>query len=119
MPRQNFDFRLVLFFLVFALLLASPFLYRAYRIHEIYVYADVREHVLDSVFLLREEYGLTIGDLAIKDVVLDGDVIHITVHENYHGLIDRSIYDDLEVDYFVDYDYGSDSLSVVGVRAVG
>lgn len=112
MKKERFNFRLVLFFLILALLLASPFIYRAWLIHEIYIYPDVREHVLDSVFLLRENYGLTIGDLTIKNVVLDGPVIYTTIHEKYHGFVDDSLYNNLEQDYVVKYEYNTDELSV-------
>jgi hypothetical protein len=115
LKRQKFNFKLVLVFLALALILASPFIYRAWLIHEIYIYPDVREHVLDSVFLLRENYGLTIGDLTIRDVVLDGPVIYTTIHEEYHGFVDESLYDDLIQDYVVKYSYEDDSLIVEGI----
>ena len=116
MKKKRFNFRLVLFFLILALLLASPFIYRAWLIHEIYIYPDVREHVLDSVFFLRENYGLTIGDLTIRDVVLEGPTIHINIREKYHGFLDESLYNDLEQDYFVDYSYDDDSFYVVKIE---
>lgn len=110
--KQIFDWRLVLTFSVLALVLASPFIYRIAHIHELYVYPDVREHVLESVFFLRENYGVTIADLSIKDIVLDGPSIYITIHEKYHGFVDTSLYDDLEQDYIIRYSYDTDKFSV-------
>ncbi|MFC1741096.1 hypothetical protein ACFL3V_00990 [Nanoarchaeota archaeon] len=112
MKAQRFDFRLVLLFVLFTLLLASPFMYRAWQIQEVYIYPNVREVVLDSVFLLREEYGLTIGDLTINDIVLDGADLYTTIHEEYHGFVDRDMYDDLEQDYVVKYSFDDDTFSV-------
>lgn len=114
--KQRFDFRLILVFLALALIIASPFIYRAWLIKEIYIYPDVRQNVLDSVFFLREELGLTIGDLMIKDVVLDGNSIHITIHEKYHGLLDKSLYEDLVQDYNVDYSYDSDDFRIIDIE---
>jgi hypothetical protein len=111
--------RLILIFVVLTLMMASPFIYRAWQIHEIYIYSDVRAHVLDSVFLLREQYGLTIGDLTIKDVVLDGPMIFTTVHEKYHGFVEEDLYDNLEQDYIVRYHYDDDTLEVGDVMSAG
>lgn len=114
--EEKFNYRLVMVVILIALFMSSPFIYRAYLIHEIYLYSDVRQHVLDSVFLLREDLGVTIADLSVKDVRLEGDFVYVVIHEDYHGFIDRQKYDDLENDYFVRYSYEDDSLELVGVR---
>ncbi len=116
MKKETFNLKLVLVFLVLSLVLASPFIYRAFMIHEIYIYPDVRQHVLDSVFFLREEYGLTIGDLTINDVELDGEKIHITIHEKYRGFLDKNAYEDLNQDYFIDYSYKTDDFNLVNIE---
>jgi hypothetical protein len=80
------------------------------------MYPDVRSHVLDSVFFLREQLGLTIGDLTVKDVVLDKNLIHIVIHEKYHGFLNRSDYADLEQGYLIDYAYSSDNFTLLGTK---
>ena len=113
MDSTKFNFKRLFVYLVLSLVLAAPFIYRAFLISEIYMYPDVRQHVLDSVFFLRESFGLTIGDMTVNNIVLDKGVIHIVIHEKYHGFLDKSGYDDLDVDYFVDYSYKTDSFELV------
>ena len=112
MKKEIFNLKLVLIFAALSFSLASPFIYRAWLIHEIYLYPDVREHVLDSIFLLRENYGLTIGDLTINNVVIKDSSVYTTIHEKYHGFVNESKYDDLEQDYVVKYAYNNDTLVV-------
>ena len=114
----KFSWKLVLAFLIIALVLASPFICRFLLISEAYVYTDVRPKVLHSIFLLRDSYGVTIGDLAIHDVDLDGHLLHIRIHEKYHGLLDMDDYagdPTLNRDFNIIYDFEKDSMWVESI----
>jgi len=108
----------VFLFLIVSLLLATPFLYQFFLISDIYIYKDIRAEVLNSVFLLRENYGITIGDLTISRVDLEENLLHIHIREEYHGLIDKVRYNQdktLERTFNVLYAFENDSMWVESI----
>lgn len=104
--------RLILVFLIISILVSSPFIYSVWRIKDIYISSEAREKTLDSIFFLREEYGLTIADLTIKQVERRGPDRYITIHETYHGFLDEQKYDDIDRDYIIFYEKKSDNMSI-------
>jgi hypothetical protein len=113
---EKLNIKLIAAFFLLSIIISAPFIYHFLQIIEVYVDSDVRKQALNSVFLLREEYGLTVGDLTIKDVSINSEEYIIVVHEYYHGFIDRSKYNDLVRDYIVKYDRQQDKLSVESIK---
>jgi hypothetical protein len=112
------DFYLISAISVIAIIVSTPFIIRLEAIMPVYLSSQAREQSLDAIFFLREQYGLTIGDMTLKEIKQQGDVTYITVSEDYHARrIDVEAHNDLHMDYVVMLKDGNFSVIEVRKRA--
>ena len=84
---------------------ASPYIYRLYNLQELYYSKEAQDRSLDALFFIREEKGVAVSDMFLRDMEYDSNEKkwHVTIMWEYHGRLQNpQDYDDLKVVYYLE-----------------
>lgn len=95
LPAKENHSTTIILIIFLTLLFSSYSIYRLVEISPLYFNSQIRTNVLNSIFYVREVYGVSIADLTIKKVTGNYTIIN----EYYHGLTKQTIDKDYKVDW--------------------